>query len=97
MAAPKLRTVRTRAAVRARAAGRKPATEAAARDLAEAHQRAAGAKTPIAKTETRRVVEKKTALYSPEAVRRAAAIAGKAAKPARTSSRRSRTGQRRSR
>lgn len=97
MGAPKLRKVRTRAAVRARAGAQKPATAAAAADLAEAHRHAAGARTPIAKAETRRVVEKKTALYSSEAVRRAAALAGKAAWPASTPKRRAVRRQRRSR
>ena len=97
MAAPKLRKVRTRAAVRARTTITKPATAAAARDLAESHRRAAAAKTPIAKAVTRQVVEKKLAVYSAEAARKAAALAGKTAKPAATPKRRATRGQRRGR
>jgi hypothetical protein len=88
MAAPKRRAPRVPAATRARASGRNPATAVAAKDLAEAHRRAAAAATPIAKAATRRIVENKLALYSPEAAKEAAAMAGKAAKPASTPKRR---------
>jgi hypothetical protein len=71
-----------------------PATAAAAKDLAEAHRRAASASTPIAKAETRRVVESKTRLYSDGAAKQAAALAGKAAQPASTPRRRRTRGRR---
>jgi hypothetical protein len=103
VATPKQRTVRKPATVRARATVRKPAvvrnpaTAAAAQDLAEAHRRAKAATTPIAKAATRRVVEQKLALYSPEAVKQAAALAAKATQPTSTPKRQGARTQRRSR
>ena len=81
------------AATRARTSGSNPATAAAAKDLAESHRRAKAASTPVARAATRRIVENKLALYSPEAARQAAEMvkqgtgSGSAKTPARKSTR----------
>jgi len=96
MAARKRRATRTASAGRARASGRNPTTVAAA-DLAEAHRRARAATTPVAKAATKAVLESKQALYSAEANRKAAALAGKGKQPASTQNRRGARGKRRTR
>ena len=70
----KRRVAQGPAAARARGGGRKAATAAAARDLADSQQRAKAAQTPVAQAATQRIVEHKKRLYTPEANRQAAAL-----------------------
>ncbi len=80
-ASGKRRAAKTPAATRARSGGN-GLTAAAARDIAESQRRANAAKTPVARAHTRRVVEQKLALYSPEAARQAAAQVQQGSAPA---------------